>query len=85
MTKQEYLNEIINKQGVFFKFLINIRVSSVIVINPESVFRNYKIRELNKRNPLSYLIAFPLIIIALFVQGFNKETIESIKKSFTFH
>jgi hypothetical protein len=86
ITAQEFRNITIKTYPYIFRILILFRVSS-IQITDRDIWKNnndyeYKIREINPYNPLSYIVLLLVVPIGLIVNGFNKESFNDIKKLF---
>ena len=86
MTPREFREKTIKTSPTIFKICLFLRISSIEIIDKD-IWKNnndyeYKIREINPYNPLSYLLLLFFIPIGLVINGFNKKSFEDIKKLF---
>ena len=86
ITPKEFRKKTIKIFPTIFRTFVFLRISSIEIIDRD-IWKNnndyeYKVREINLYNPLSYLVLLFLIPIGLLIGGFNKETFKSIKQLF---
>lgn len=82
-TTQEYKKEreksLFRGWKIIFIWLL---ISSVKVSN-DGIKNRYTVRQFNPYNPLSYIIAIPMLFIAIFMQGVP-DTINQVKEGFKY-
>ncbi len=88
MTPQEYRGKLIKTYPKLFRVCLFLRISDLEIID-NNVWKNnndynYRIREINPYNPLSYIILIFLVPIGLLLSGFNKQSFKEIKKLFKY-
>lgn len=86
LTPKEYRKKLIKTYPTIFKVCLFLRISNLEIID-RNIWKNnqdyeYRIREINPCNPLSYILLLVVIPIGLLLNGFNKESFQDIKKLF---
>lgn len=88
MTPEEYKKQVIKSSPGIFRLCYNLYISDVKVTD-SNVWKNnndynYKIRELNPINPLSYLVLIILIPTAILLDGLTNFEFSEIPELFTY-
>ena len=88
MTIEEFKKNKINSISPLFKLCYFLYISDIKVTD-KNVWKdnndfNYRVREVNPYNPLSYILLLFFLPIALLINGFNRDSFEDIKKLFIY-
>jgi len=88
MTPQQFKEKLIKTHSPLLKICYFLGITNLEIID-NNVWKtnndyNYKIREINPYNPLSYLVLLAFLPFALLFNGFNKDSFNSIKKMFIY-
>lgn len=88
MTPQEYKKKIIKSSPGIFKLCYNLYISDIKVTD-SNVWKNnndynYRIRELNPFNPLSYLVLIILVPTAILIDGLSNFDFSDAPKLFKY-
>jgi hypothetical protein len=88
MTPQEYREILIKTYPKLLQICLFLGISDLEIID-KNVWKNnndynYKLREVNPYNPLSWILLLFFLPVALLINGFNKESFEDVKKLFKY-
>jgi hypothetical protein len=88
MTPKEYRTKLINTYPRLLKICLFLGISDLEIIDND-VWKNnsdynYRIREVNPYNPLSWILLLFFLPVGLLINGFNRESFDDIKKLFKY-
>lgn len=88
MTPQEYREKLINTFPKLLQICLFLGISNLEIIDKD-VWKNnndynYRLREINPYNPLSWIFLLFVLPVALLINGFNKESFQDVKKLFKY-
>ena len=88
MTPEEYRDWVFNTKPLIVKICYYLYITDVMVTDSKvwnnNNDYNYKVRELNPYNPLSYLVLSVLFPIAVIMNGFENIEVSDIPKLFKY-
>lgn len=88
MTPQEYREKLIKTYPRLLKICLFLGISDLEIID-NNVWKdnndyNYRLREVNPYNPLSWILLLFFLPVALLINGFNRESFDDVKQLFVY-